>query len=394
MRPLRTQAAVLAVVVAGCGTLIALMLAMRSPEPPSITTVEEARDIREAAESLDTLRDFSKVFRTVAKVVRPSVVHISSYAKKTGAAGTQPLDPSLRKFFGDDFFRRYLRGRRPPAEGYALFGMGSGFVVDGDGHILTNAHVVAKADLLKVRFGSGKEVDARTIGVDRMTDIAVIKIDATDIPVAELGDSDKVETGDWVLAIGNPFGLDQTVTAGIVSATGRRGLGITDYEDFLQTDAAVNPGNSGGPLVDLDGRVVGMNTAISSRTGSNQGIGFAIPVNMIRDIMAKLIESGEVVRGYLGVSIADLTELGAEQLGLDASGGAYVIRVVEGTPAATGKVADGDVIVSYMGKAVDDVTHLRNMVAETKPGTKARLKVIRDKAPVELTVKIGKLPDR
>jgi len=379
-----------AVLMVFCGMIAGLALSSGGPRPPSITSAEEAGEIASSAQSLKQLQDFSKAFRAVAKVATPSVVHITSYKKLEAPAGAA-LSPELRERFGEDLFRHLRRFRFSPREGYAIMGLGSGLVFDADGHIVTNNHVVGPADLLVVRFGSGKEVEAERIGTDPRTDIAVIKVKARDLPVARLGDSDEVETGDWVLAIGNPFGLDRTVTAGIVSATGRRGLGITDYEDFLQTDAAINPGNSGGPLVDLKGRVIGMNTAINSRTGGNQGVGFAIPINMVKAITKKLIESGEVVRGWLGVQIADLTTLGAEQLELDSAEGAYVVNVIEGTPAAAGGMKQGDLVVALDGKEVKGTVDLRNRIAETAPGTTVTLRAIRKKKEVKLKVKIGKL---
>ncbi|MEE9515427.1 MAG: DegQ family serine endoprotease, partial [Candidatus Brocadiales bacterium] len=296
--------------------------------------------------------------------------------------------------FGDEFFERFFRGRMPKE--FRQQGFGSGVIVDqrdGNAYILTNNHVVEGADEIYVIMpGKKKELKAEIVGADPPTDVAVIKIDGDGLPVAKLGNSDDVHVGDWVLAVGNPFGLTQTVTSGIISAVGRANVGIADYEDFIQTDAAINPGNSGGPLVNLQGEVIGINSAIFTRTGGYQGIGFAIPINMAKTVMNSLIEHKKVIRGWLGVSIQDVSEELAESFGLPVAEGVLIGDVTPDSPAERAGVQRGDVVVGYQGKKVDDTNDLRNLVAQTPVGTEASLEVIRDNKPVHLTVDIGEQP--
>jgi len=269
-------------------------------------------------------------------------------------------------------------------------------IVDANGLILTNNHVVRGADELKVVLYDDRELAAEIVGTDPKTDIAVIKIkdgqDASGLVAAALGDSDHLEVGEWVMAIGSPFGLKQTVSAGIVSAIGRGNVGIADYEDFIQTDAAINPGNSGGPLVALDGRVIGINTAIASRTGGNQGIGFAIPVNMARAVMDQLIDHGSVVRGYLGVFIADLTPELSETFGFKGKDGVLVQDVSKDSPAGKAGMKAGDIVIERDGKPVDEVATFRNGIAQTPPGSKVALGVWRDGKKQNITITLGSLP--
>src|SRR5882724_351015 len=319
-------------------------------------------------------------FAPVVKKVGPGVVKVFTTTKMhntgySGQPGQPGMDDFLRRFFGDE-----SEGRNPrhnfnvPRQQ----GIGSGVIATKDGYILTNNHVVDGADQVKVALQDGREFTAKVIGRDPKSDIAVIKIDAKDLPAVSMADSDKVEVGDVVLAVGNPFGIGQTVTTGIVSATGRAGAIGLDYEDFIQTDAAINPGNSGGALVDAEGRLIGINTAILSRSGGNQGIGFAVPSNLARTVMESLIKDGRVVRGFLGVSIQDVTSALESEFHLKQSGGALVGEVTSKSPAEKAGIQSGDVIVEYNGKPVKDSRHLKLQVAQTAPGTKVAVKVIRD----------------
>src|SRR6185369_12358595 len=260
----------------------------------------------------------------------------------------------------------------------------------------TNNHVVDGADEIKVARDKEKtEYTAKIVGRDPKTDIALLKIDAKDLPFATLADSDKIEVGDVVLAIGNPFGIGQTVTMGIVSATKRGNIGIEDYEDFIQTDASINPGNSGGALVDAEGRVIGINTAILSRTGGNQGVGFAVPINLVRSVMEQLTKEGKVVRGYLGVSIQDITPELARQFNLSSdAAGALVSGVTEKSAAAEAGLKSGDVIIEFDGKPVQDSRDLKLMVGRTSPGAKVSVKVLSDGKEKSLQVALKEMPDR
>ena len=277
-------------------------------------------------------------FAPVIKKVSPGVVRVFTTVKaqKTGFSEGSDMNDMLRRFFGDQFQGRMPRRSldMPRQEG-----VGSGVIVTKDGYILTNNHVVDGADEVKVALQDGREFTAKVIGRDPKTDVAVIKIDAKDLPAVPMADSDKVEVGDVVLAIGNPFGIGQTVTTGIVSATGRGNMGL-DYEDFIQTDAAINPGNSGGALVDAEGRLIGINTAILSRSGGNQGIGFAIPANLARDVMDSLVKDGHVTRGYLGVMIQDVTPALAKEFKLKDTTGALVGDVTPEGPGGQGRTQE------------------------------------------------------
>jgi serine protease Do len=329
-------------------------------------------------------------FAPVIKKVGPSVVNI--YAAKRIRQDVSPLmrDPFFRRFFG--LPEEGEPGRRPPSR--LEQSLGSGVIVSEDGYLLTNNHVVEGADEIKVVLqNERKEFDAKIIGRDPQTDIAVLKIEAKGLPAMTLTDSDKLEVGDVVLAIGNPFGVGQTVTMGIVGATGRGGFGIVQYEDFIQTDASINPGNSGGALVDADGRLVGINTFIISRTGGNQGIGFAVPINMARSVMDLLVREGKVTRGYLGVQLEpEITPDLAKALELSERRGALITEVVDDSPAAAAGLKPGDVIVEFNGRKVDDRRHLQLSVAQTPPGSKAELKALRDGKEKTFTLTVGEFP--
>jgi serine protease Do len=326
-------------------------------------------------------------FNPIVKKVSRSVVNIYSAKTVRQTPAFAPLfdDPFFRQFFGVPF-ENVPRERREQS-------LGSGVIVTEDGYILTNNHVVDGADEIKVALADDKTVyDAKVIGTDPQTDVAVIKIEGKLFPAITVTDSDQLEVGDIVLAIGNPFGVGQTVTMGIVSAKGRGGMGIVDYEDFIQTDASINPGNSGGALVDAAGRLVGINQSIISRSGGNQGIGFSVPFNLARYVMERLIADGKVTRGYLGVMIQPVTPALAKEFKLPDNTGALVGEVTKDSPAADARLEEGDVIVEFNGKKVNDSRHLRLMVAQTPPGSKATVKLLRDGKELTLTVKLGELP--
>jgi serine protease Do len=329
--------------------------------------------------------DFRRQFIEVAKTVRPSVVAITSVST------VQPGGPG-----GGNPFEFFFRGIPRPEGKQRRQGIGSGVIVDTRGYILTNNHVVEDTEELKVVFSDDTEVPAEVVGTDPKTDVAVIKLkpNGHKLPALKpvtLGDSDKLEVGEWVMAVGSPFGLKQTVSAGIVSAVGRGNVGITDYEDFVQTDAAINPGNSGGPLVNLNGALVGINTAIASRTGGSQGVGFAIPVNMAKAVMKQLIDKGQVTRGYLGVYIADLHEDLARSFGYSGRG-VLVQDVSSGSPGAKAGLKAGDIIVDRDGKPAHDVVSFRNAIAASAPGSKVVLTVFREGKKLPITVKLEALP--
>ena len=332
-------------------------------------------------------------FAPVVKKVAPGVVQIYTTTKArptsfNGAPGGD-MDDFLRRFFGDPSQGRMPRRNMPAPR---QEGIGSGVIVTKDGYLLTNNHVVDGADEVKVALQDGREFTAKVIGRDPKSDVAVIKIDARDLPAVPMADSDKVEVGDVVLAIGNPFGIGQTVTTGIVSATGRAGTLGLDYEDFIQTDAAINPGNSGGALVDAEGRLVGINTAILSRSGGNQGIGFAIPTNLASDVMESLIKDGHVTRGYLGILIQNVTPALASKFNLKDTKGALVGDVTPKSPAEKAGLKSGDVILSFNGKAVTDSRHLKLEVARAKPGESVPVKILRDGSTKTVEVTVKELP--
>ncbi len=329
-------------------------------------------------------------FVPVVKAVMPAVVNISTTRLvKQGGQMPGPMmdDPFFRQFFGEEFFHRFQMPRERRENS-----LGSGVIVDSAGYIVTNNHVVAKADEIKVLLNDKREFTGKVVGTDPKSDLAVIKINAKDLPMVPWGDSDKLEVGEYVLAIGNPFGLNQTVTQGIVSAVGRANVGIADYEDFIQTDAAINPGNSGGALVNARGQLVGINTAIFSRSGGYMGIGFAVPSNMTRTVMDSLIKGGKVVRGWLGVSIQDVTPDLARQFGLKDTRGALVSEIIPDSPAATAGIQSGDVITAFNGKTVESTSILRNTVAQTPVGKTVKVELLRDKKTLSLEVKITEQP--
>src|SRR5881296_4310873 len=332
-------------------------------------------------------------FVSVADRVRPAVVHIGTLQVARGRRppmipGPKADDPFFKDFF-DQFFGRSGPGRR---EEFQTPGLGSGVIVDRRGYVLTNFHVVRGADAVTVRLADKQEFRGRIVGSDSKTDIAIIKFEApVDVRVATLGNSDTLRVGEWAIAIGNPFGLDQTVTVGVISATGRADVGIATYENFIQTDASINPGNSGGPLVNLRGEVIGINTAI---VATGQGIGFAIPANMVKRVTSQLIDRGKVTRGWIGVAMEPLTTELAQALGLHDTQGAVVARVYPGGPAAIAGLVQNDVIVTFDGTPVEDYHHLQRLSADAEVGKTITLGVVRSRERRTLELRIAEAPER
>src|ERR1051326_8925813 len=338
-------------------------------------------------------------FAPVVKRVLPAVVNISSskiVKTPTGFSGQMPDDEMFRRFFGDQFGgqnqfgqQRGRGNRAPRQQQQPEHSLGSGVIVIPEGYVLTNNHVVDGANDVKVSLGDGREFQARIVGTDPKSDIAVLKIDADHLSYITIGDSAKVQVGDQVLAIGNPFGVGQTVTMGIVSAMERGGLGIEDYEDFIQTDAPINPGNSGGALVNDRGELIGINTAILAHgSEGNQGIGFAVPANLARQVMAELVKNGKVVRAYMGIMLQDLTPAMAKAFGTTDTHGALVGDVTPGSPAERAGLQKGDIIREVDGKPVDTGNQLRNRIAMQSPDSTVTLKVDRNGTMKTFTVKL------
>lgn len=349
---------------------------------------------QEQSQAPSVVRNLSQVFTNVADEAVPAVVYVT--VEKTVETGRSPFGfNNPFEQFNEEFFERFFRRRFPREQQPREFrqqGQGSGFIISSDGLILTNDHVVGEADKVTVQLADGREFQAKIIGTDPRSDVAVIKIDGENLPVLPLAQSEKLDVGEWVMAIGSPFGLTHTITVGVVSATGRNRLGIADFEDFIQTDAAINPGNSGGPLVNMEGKVVGINTAIFSRSGGYMGIGFAIPISMAEAIKEQLVTKGKVVRGYLGVRIQELTKELAQSFGLETTQGVLVAEVSQESPAAEAGLQSGDIIVSVNGESMSDVGQLRNTVAMMTPGTEVPVAIVREGKRQELTVELGELP--
>jgi serine protease Do len=314
----------------------------------------------------------------LARAVKPAVVNVSTTQRATPRRGP------------DEFFRRYFGEPDPSPRGRQS--LGSGFVASADGYIVTNAHVVRGSTEIVVRLADHSEHRARLVGQDQRTDIALLKIEASGLPTLSFGDSDRLQVGEPVMAIGNPFGLEQSVTTGIVSAK-ERFIGAGPYDDFIQTDASINPGNSGGPLVDSRGALVGINTAIFSQTGGSVGIGFAIPVSIAKDVLPHLRAGGKVVRGYLGVAVMPVSPQVQQRLGLPAPRGALVAEVVPRSPAADAGIAEGDVITAFQDSTIQSPTDLTRKVARTPPGTPVRLQVAGRSGGRTLSVALGRLRD-
>jgi serine protease Do len=347
--------------------------------------------------SIATLRQMGKAFTSISGKASPAVVAIRATKVGRGDSEGSPGQPNSP--FDEDLFEYFFRRRAPrqyqqpqQQQQPKQVAQGSGFLVTADGYILTNNHMVGGAEDVQVQLGDRRTLKAKLIGTDPETDVAVIKIDATDLPYVELADSDALEVGEWVVAIGNPFGLSHTVTAGIVSAKGRSRIGVADFEDFIQTDAAINFGNSGGPLLNLDGKAVGINTAIIG-PGGNVGIGLAIPINMAKAIYEQLKQNGKVIRGYLGVEINDIEVGVGEFYGAANDKGAMIMKVRDGSPAEKAGLKADDIVVELQGEPVIGATELMNKVAMFPPGTDVELTVLRDGKRKEFTVTLDKRPD-
>ena len=326
-------------------------------------------------------------FRLAAKRALPSVVHIFTSQKAHRSRHPLANDPLFRHFFGDE----------AEIDDARKSGLGSGVIVSADGYVLTNYHVIEDADQIEVALDSGRTLRAQPVGGDPETDLAVLKLlpgkDGTrEFPAIALGQMNEVDVGDVALAIGNPFGVGQTVTMGIISALGRSHLGINTFENFIQTDAAINPGNSGGALVDVRGRLIGLNTAIYSRSGGSLGIGFAIPISTVRNVMDEIIRTGSVTRGWIGVEVQEITEEIAESFDLPDANGALVAGVQRGSPADKGGVKPGDVLLAVTGKPVQDPQSMLNLIAALRPGETAAFTFRRQKTPIQLSIRIGKRP--
>lgn len=330
-----------------------------------------------------------KTFEAVSKAVLPAVVNISTTSLVSASPHMPPMfdDPFFKRFFGNPF------GPGGAPQKHVERSLGSGFIISSDGTIVTNNHVVKNATKVTVLLSNKKSYQAKVIGTDPMTDIAVIKINPrSPLPVVTWGDSKNVVVGTIVLAMGSPFGLTQSVTMGIVSALKRSNMGIEQYENFIQTDAAINPGNSGGPLVNLRGEVVGMNTAIYTTNGGYEGIGFAIPVTMVRQVVQDLMTKGKVVRGWLGISIQNVTPVIAKQFALKKTSGVLVSDVLPGSPAEKARLKRGDVVVALNGTPVEDANDLRMHVAQIAPGRTAELTIVRSGETRKVDVRVGELP--
>ena len=330
------------------------------------------------------IAESSKAFSEIASSLSPSVVNIS-----TTKVMKRELAPLLEDPFSE-FFSPFRDFKMPKK--WKEQSLGSGVIVSSDGYIITNNHVIEQADEIRVTLFDKRSFKAKVIGADNKTDVAVVKIDADNLFAVQWGDSDKLQVGEFVLAIGNPYGLSHTITMGIISAVGRANVGIADYEDFIQTDAAINPGNSGGPLVNTKGEVIGINTAIFSKSGGYQGIGFAVPSNMARLVMNQLIQKGKVTRGWLGVTIQEITPELSQKFGLKTAKGALVGDVAKGSPAEKSGLRRGDIILEFNGKKVDDVGNLRNMVAQSKVGAQIPLTIMRSGREYAINVITSELP--
>ena len=330
-----------------------------------------------------------------AKAAMPAVVKISAskLVKPAGMESPEGMDPLFRQFFGGNFGGNSGNGGFQAPRAHREGGLGSGVIVSSDGYILTNNHVVDGATDVRVTLPDRREFKARVIGTDAKTDIALVKIDASNLPVITVGNSSKLQVGDSVLAIGNPYGVGQTVTMGIVSATGRANLGIEAYEDFIQTDASINPGNSGGALVNERGELVGINTAIlAGGSGGNQGIGFAVPVNLARQVMDAIVTHGQVTRSYLGVSVQDVSPAIAKAMNLPAPSGALVSDVSPNSPAQKIGLQSGDVITEINGTPIVESNQLKMIVSMMNPNQTAKLKVVRNGQPTEFTATVSQMP--
>ena len=372
------------------GLIMSLPQGMRSD-----LYAEQLDNSQEAKENLSTAQGLSSAFRNVAEALRPSVVSVRT-TQTAGGSGRQALPPGLRRQLPPGFEDFFGGGGSLVPQPRQREGMGSGVIVRPDGYILTNNHVVENADELTVELSDGRIVTGEVVGTDPETDLAVLKVDLTGLQAVTFGSSDDIRVGDWVLAIGSPFGLDQTVTAGIISGKNRvQGIvsGGDGFEDFLQTDAAINPGNSGGPLVNLRGELVGINTAILSRSGGSAGIGFAIPVSLANPVLNAIIEHGEVHRGFLGAQVADVNPQVVKEFGLSADNGALIRGVLEGKPAANAGLQPGDVVTQLDGRQIRSSSQLRNYIASRPPGATVKMQVNRNGNSMQFNVTLQERTD-
>ena len=344
-----------------------------------------------AASPLGTADALQAAFVTVAERVRPAVVNIGTVQVARSRRAPVVPGPGADDPFFKDFFDQFFGQGPGRREEFRQPGLGSGVIIDQRGYVLTNFHVIRGADSVIVKLPSKQEFPGRIVGTDAKTDLAIIKFQPQgELRVATMADSDTLRVGEWAIAIGNPFGLDQTVTVGVISATGRSDVGIATYENFIQTDASINPGNSGGPLVNLRGEVVGINTAI---VATGQGIGFAIPANMAKRVTSQLIDRGKVMRGWIGVSLQPITPELAQSLGLDDTRGAIVARVHPGSPAEKAGLQPNDVIVKFGATGVDDYHHLQRLSSDAEPGTTVPLELIRKRDRKTVPIRIAESPD-
>ncbi|MCX4220946.1 MULTISPECIES: Do family serine endopeptidase AlgW [Pseudomonas] len=361
------------------GVLIALLIIQRYPQWVGLPSLDV--NLQQAPQTT-SVQQGPVSYADAVTIAAPSVVNL--YTTKVIAKPAHPLfeDPQFRRFFGDN----------SPKQKRMESSLGSGVIMSPEGYILTNNHVTSGADQIVVALKDGRETLARVIGSDPETDLAVLKIDLKNLPSITVGRSDNIRIGDVALAIGNPFGVGQTVTMGIISATGRNQLGLNNYEDFIQTDAAINPGNSGGALVDANGNLTGINTAIFSKSGGSQGIGFAIPVKLAMEVMKSIIEHGQVIRGWLGIEVQPLTQELAESFGLSGRPGIVVAGIFRDGPAQKAGLQLGDVILSIDGEPAGDGRKSMNQVARIKPTDKVTIQVMRNGKELKLTAEIGLRP--
>jgi Do/DeqQ family serine protease len=377
-----TVIAVLLIGAAGGGYLVRGHLGRGGAATPSSP---------QAATGIALAENLQMGFVDVAQHVRPAVVHLGTIQRAKQRRGPNLPQGNDDPFFRD-FFNQFFGSEGPDSRSeFRRPGLGSGVIIDKRGLVLTNFHVVKGADEILIRLSDKREYRGQILGTDPKTDLALVKFQPDhELTVASLGNSDALQVGEWAIAIGNPFGLDQTVTVGVISATGRSDVGIATYENFIQTDASINPGNSGGPLVNLKGQVIGVNTAI---VAAGQGIGFAIPINMVKRVVDQLVDKGKVVRGWLGVALQPLSPDLAQSLGLDGTTGAVVGSTIAGSPAAQAGLEQGDVIVAFDKTPVEDYRHVQRLVAETRAGKNVTLQIVRKKQKMDVTVMIAETPE-
>jgi len=374
------------------GVIVGVVLVTEFDSVPKGQATGEAVDKGQNLLSSPAIRDTvgtrgDQTFVAVSKAVTPAVVNIAATRNGGGESRFPFKDPLFKRFFGEDFFQSPDKPRKRKSES-----LGSGVIIDSEGLIVTNYHVIENADDIVVLLADKREFSGEIVGTDPKSDLALIRIKADNLPTIPWGDSSKLQVGEYVLAIGSPFGFTQTVTMGIVSAIGRADIGLTNYEDFIQTDAAINPGNSGGAMVNVQGELVGINTAIFTRSGGYMGIGFAIPSKMAQSVVASLAENGEVVRGWLGVAIQEVTASLAQGFGLKEAKGVLVSEVMSGSPAELAGFSRGDVIIAFGDEAIMDTNQLRNVVADTRVGEQITVRIIRNKKEIALEVLIEAQP--